>query len=324
MTDTDSVQIQHQNPRNTPGKSSFAARVHIPFLLHRLLPGPIKNGLRKLRAQILLRDFQRHVNVEPSIEDNLASAAMSIIVPIHDAPVVTRRCLASLEAHASKAEVILVNDGSSLIETNQLIDEFVNRNKWKLVHHEKPLGHSAASEAGAGLANRPILCLLNSDTVVTPWCWGLVKKTFEQNPDVAVAGPSTSNSGNIQTLPVAGYLRDYWNDNQICDFAKRLTAECAEPVIAELAWVSGFAFFIRRNVWDQLGGFDQHLPDYGNELELCKRVTANGYRRVWVRNAYVHHLGGQSYGTTIGAEAIKERKTSTLNYIENKGQPAGK
>ena len=41
--------------------------------------------------------------------------------------------------------------------------------------------------------------------------------------------------------------------------------------------ISGFAFFIRREVWENFGGFDEKLPDYGNESELCIRLLKSGY-----------------------------------------------
>lgn len=297
----------------------LAASVHIPYLLRGLLPEPSKRMLRELRARILMRGFKRYKDLEQSAEDSLASASVSIVVPVHDAPSVTRRCLASLERYAPKAEVILIDDGSSLTETRDTIRSFTARRGWTLVRHEKPLGHSVACEVGVCLSTRAYLCLLNSDTVVTPWCWRLVKQAFEIDDKIAVAGPSTSHSGNVQALPVALYLRQRWNDQQICDFAQRLVMPGTDPVIEDLAWAGGFAFFIRRTVWNELGGFDRNLPDYGNEVELCKRIAAKGYRRVWVRNAYIHHLGGQSYGESIGEEAIVARKMSTSAYVKEKG-----
>jgi GT2 family glycosyltransferase len=63
----------------------------------------------------------------------------------------------------------------------------------------------------------------------------------------------------------------------------------------DVAWVAGFAFFIRRGLWEQVGGFDQRFPDYGNESDLCRRLAEEGYRRVWIRNSYIHHFGEQSY-----------------------------
>jgi GT2 family glycosyltransferase len=307
------------NPNVVLRRLRWLSNWHIPPFFQRALPRPVTNGFRELKGRILTRNFHRHIEFEQSIEDVLASASVSVVVPVHDAPTVTRRCLASLEQYAPNAEVIVVNDGSSLAATRDMIEDFRSRNGWKIVNHEKPVGHSAACGAGAGLATRPYLCLLNSDTVVTPWCWRLAKQVFDDDQDIAVAGPSTSNSGNTQTLPLAAELRSYWNNSQICDFAKCLFGESEGPIVADLPWASGFAFFIRRSLWERLGGFDRNLPDYGNEVELCKRVAEKGYRTVWIRNAYIHHLGQQSYKETIGRGGILARIRAAQIYTKQKG-----
>lgn len=245
---------------------------------------------------------------------------MSIVVPIHDVPLVTRRCLESLERDATESEVILVDDGSRMAETTQLIQEFSSRSGWRVVRNEQPHGHSAACAVGARLASRQYLCLLNSDTVVTPWCWRAVQEAFDSDPLIGVAGPSTSSSGNEQTLDIAMKCRFFWNDNQICAFAERLTVAALQPLIFDLPWVSGFAFFIRRSLWEKLGGFDQHLGNYLNDVELCKRVSNSGYRAVWVRSAYIHHLGGQSYRPpkVLTAAEIESRLLPGMEYIRNR------
>jgi GT2 family glycosyltransferase len=295
------------DPNGRPEREPWIADWHISRFFKRLLPRPVVNGLRQIKGRVLTRDFPRHTEFKQSPEDGQASAFMSIVVPIHDAPAVTRRCLASLEKYAPESEIILVDDASARTETLEVIRYFSSRGGWKVVHHEKALGHSEACRAGANLAARPYLCFLNSDTVVTPWCWRRVKEVFEHNQEIGVVGPSTSHSGNPQLLPVAFGLSPYWNDNQICAFAERLLNECQEPILLDLPWVSGFAFFIRRDLWEQVGGFDQRLPDYGNDFEVCSRVAAKGYRIVWIRDCYIHHFGNQSYLESIGEEGILER-----------------
>jgi GT2 family glycosyltransferase len=260
----------------------------------------------------------RNKEFDQSLEDALASASLSIIVPVHDAPEVTKRCLTSLQKYAPKAEIILVDDGSKLQETNILLEDFATRNCWKLIRHPEPLGHSAACGAGAALATRPYLCLLNSDTVVTPWCWRLITQVFEDNPNIGVAGPSSSSAGNPQTLPLAFIPRHYLNDSQICEYARRLLAEYSDTILTDLPWISGFALFIRRSIWNQLGGFDRNLPDYGNDIELCRRVLGKGYRAVWVRNSYIHHFAVASYGNAIGVESVSARIRAAIAYIEQK------
>jgi GT2 family glycosyltransferase len=311
-----------QKPTLFPERFRRAASLRIRHFFKRALPRPLIHALRELQGRILTRDYPRHTQFEQSMEDAQATAFLSIIVPVHDAPTVTRRCLGSLEKYAPRAEVIIVDDGSSLAETRSIIAAFSSRNGWKSVHHEKPFGHSVACGTGASLATRPYLCLLNSDTVVTPWCWRLVTEVFEHDLRIAVAGPSTSYCGTIQRLPVAAYFSPYWNDNQICDFAKRLVDESSYPIVEDLTWVSGFAFFIRRSLWEQLSGFDRYIPDYGNEFELCKRVSEKGYRTVWVRNSYIHHYGQQSYREAIGEDAIRARNEAAKKYIKQKGRSA--
>jgi hypothetical protein len=154
--------------------------------------------------------------------------------------------------------------------------------------------------------------------VVTPWCWRLVKEVFEQNQKIGVAGPSTSCTYNDQSSSYAYPLRHYWNDNQICAFANRVLTDTTDPAVVDLPWVAGFAFFIRRNLWEQLGGFDPNLPDYCNEVELCKRIWAKGYRTVWIRKSYIHHLGSESYGQTMGTEGISARSQAAGIYIEKR------
>jgi GT2 family glycosyltransferase len=154
--------------------------------------------------------------------------------------------------------------------------------------------------------------------VVTPWCWRLIIQTFENDPNIGVAGPSTSAAGNIQALPLETSACLYLNDNQICEYARRLLDQSTDANVTDLPWISGFALFIRRGIWEQLGGFDQNLPDYGNDVELCRRVLGIGYRAVWVRNSYIHHFASASYGKTIGPNSILARIRIAQDYIHHK------
>jgi len=75
----------------------IAVSLRAPYSIYRLFPQPLKNLLHKLKVWMLMRDFRKCGEVEQSVEDASASASMAIVVPIRDAPAVTRRCLSSLE-----------------------------------------------------------------------------------------------------------------------------------------------------------------------------------------------------------------------------------
>lgn len=111
------------------------------------------------------------------------------------------------------------------------------------------------------------------------------------------------------------HCRHHWTDSQICAFAARYVSRQHPRSWVDLPVVGGFAIFIRRSLWNEMGGFDLNLPDYGNESELCKRVTNRGIRVVWTQNSYIHHLGHQSYARR-GNQYILAKSQAAASYID--------
>lgn len=237
-------------------------------------------------------------------EERVATSRLSIIVPVHDAPNVVSRCLTRLLRYSGNAQVIVVDDGSRLCETRSgLAGAQQRRPDWLFIQHPEPLGHSRACEAGVRLAQRDILCLLNSDAFVTSRSWAGVLGCFN-DLRVAVAGPLTSSAPTSQQVPAANANRFRWKDEELDAFAECLTrpfrSRTPNPLLGKSTYrvelVNGFAFFVRRSVWSEMGGFDPLLRDYGNEDEFCKRALRAGYHLKVSRASYIHHLGKQSFG----------------------------
>jgi len=277
------------------------------------VPESLREQYRILRTKLLSVGLRRRGTFDQPIDEVEASLDVSIVVPVHDSPKVTERCLNSIEKYGARAEVILVDDQSRLQATIEVIEEFERRNHWAVVRHSESKGHSRSCEAGARLATRPYLCLLNSDTVVTPWSWSGIKRAFESDSRIGVVGPSTSWAVTKQIVLLAEYCRHHWNDCQIWAFAQRYVRAHAHAPLVDLPQISGFAFFIRRDLWARFDGFDRNLPDYGNETELCIRLLKDAWRLVWTRSAYIHHLGNKSY-----SEVRDTKIASARAYIRDK------
>ena len=269
--------------------------------------------LYKLISARLSVGLARSGTFEQPKEEVEASGDMSVIVPVLDSPEFLIRCLRSLEMYATRAEIILIDDGSVMRETLDILEDFHHRKNWPLIRNGKSVGHSRACEVGARLATRPYLCFLNSDTVVTPWSWSAAKQAFESDPKIAVAGPSTSWAITRQVVAKAKEYRHYWNDCQIFAFAQKYVNEHKDSELVDLTEISGLAFFIKRDVWEAFGGFDENLSDYGNESELCIRLLKSGLRLVWTQNSYIHHFGNTSY-----KEKKEEKVLFSRNYIKEK------
>lgn len=269
-----------------------------------------------MRARLLSIGLSRSGTFDQPEDEIEASRDISVIVAIHDSPEVTRRCLESIDKYGANAEIILVDDGSQLQETIDLIQDHEQRNGWIVIRHKQPKGHSRSCEAGSRLATRPYLCFLNSDTVLTPWSWRGAKEAFDLDPRIAVTGPTTSWAATKQKIRRAEYCRNYWSNSQIYAFAKKYISNLPPRASTELPYVGGFAFFIRRKIWEEFEGFDNKLTDYGNENELFKRLSEKGFRIVMTQNSYIHHFGRASYGTVMSKETMKRRQLSAQAYID--------
>lgn len=254
---------------------------------------------------------------------------IAVVVTVHDAPEVTDRCLKSLKRYGREAEIVIVDDGSRDPKTSEILQGHQQENDWKLIRNEEAKGHSRACEQGVLKTTRDIVCLLNSDTVLTPFSWAGIVASFEQDENVAVVGPSTSHASTAQCLHPIEDLRFDWSDDEIACFARRYTSSYPDWPLVKSIWrpqidrdeISGFAFCIRRGVWDLMDGFDARLPDYGNESDLCRRIRAAGYRLLWTRKSYIHHLGKQTYGIR-GMDWVSRRRVyadTVLRHSEQAG-----
>lgn len=286
-------------------------------MIKKYIPESIKKRYRLIRARLLSIGLARSGTFEQPEDEVEASRDISVVVAIHDSPEVTRRCLESIEKYGANAEVILVDDGSQLQETTDLIQDYEHRNGWILIRHKESMGHSRSCEAGSRLATKPYLCFLNSDTVITPWSWRGAKEAFDSDPRIAVTGPTTSRASTKQTIRRAEYCRHYWTASQIYAFAERYISKQQPRSWVDLPAVDGFAFFIRRTIWEEVGGFDPRLLDYGNETELCKRLSKTGFRIIWTQNSYIHHFGEATYSRFMSTNEIRQKRITARDYIKS-------
>ena len=164
-------------------------------ILRKMAPESAKAYFRLGRAWWLSRGLSSNNTFKLSDEERRASKLMSVVIAVHDGPRVTGRCLKSLEEFGGDAEIIIIDDASKMEVTWEILNDFCSRNGWKLIKHEKAVGHSRASEAGAAISTRPYICLLNSDTVVTHRSWAAMARAFDLSPKIAIVGPSTSHTG---------------------------------------------------------------------------------------------------------------------------------
>ncbi len=206
-----------------------------------------------------------------------------------------------------KVEVIVV-DNSSNEEINDLIGQ--GDYGWLEFVRTENRGFGAANNVGLKMAKGKYFFLLNPDTAVEK---GVIKYLFdylEKNNWVGVAGPKlVFGDGSLQISAFDNYpgvisavlentLLDrvfYWLFPQTI-YPGKLFSKKMHDRKREVAHLMGAAMFMRREVYDQIGGFDENFFMYREETDWQYRMKQAGWKIVYNPEVTVTHFEGCSTG----------------------------
>lgn len=218
------------------------------------------------------------------------------------------RCLASIAAQTSPPDETLVVDNGSLDETTALVRVAA---PWaRLVALGRNVGFAPGMNRGARLANGDLLLFLNQDIELRPDACAALRAAFAAQPAVGIVGAKLLEPDGVTIQHAGGWLR---RPLYLADHYGRGARDTAAPgehdVAREVEYVNGAVLGVRRQVFEQLGGFDEGFaPAYFEETDLCFRARALGYG-VWYapRVVAVHHSAATLGQATRGYYACYHR-----------------
>ncbi len=222
---------------------------------------------------------------------------VSIVVPVYNQLHFTVNCLDALDGTMPadvRCEVIVVNDAST-DDTAEFLAGAEHRYPWlRTVHLPLNGGFAAACNAGAAAARGQQLVFLNNDTTPLRGWLDAMLHTQASEPDIGVVGsvllfpPSSDTPGAPLRVQHAGIV--FRPDQSSTHLYKFCYAD--QPFIKqsrELQAVTGACVLIARKLFEEVGGFDTHYLNGGEDLELCFRVRERGYRVMLAAESVLWH-----------------------------------
>ncbi|MCL2464654.1 MAG: glycosyltransferase, partial [Micrococcales bacterium] len=82
----------------------------------------------------------------------------------------------------------------------------------------------------------------------------------------------------------------------------------------ETGWLSGACLLLRREAFEQVGGFDERYFMFFEDLDLGERLGRAGWTNVYVPAAHVTHLGGTSW-RACPEPMIRAHHASAYRYL---------
>ncbi|HEY7149855.1 MAG TPA: glycosyltransferase family 2 protein [Gaiellaceae bacterium] len=169
----------------------------------------------------------------------------------------------------------------------------------RLIVNERDLGFAANANTGISATTAPFVVVANPDTVPRKGAVESLRKFAEVHPRAGVVGPQmlfpdgrwqpsrrrfpTVSGTIVRRTPLRTLLRPETRQLEHYLLEDRPT----EPAPAE--WMLAAFLLLRREMLDELGGFDPGYRLYGEDIDLCYRAAEAGWERWYVPQAIVTH-----------------------------------
>jgi GT2 family glycosyltransferase len=217
---------------------------------------------------------------------------VSVIIPTRDHPELLRTCTDGLlnQTDYRRIELLIVDNGSEDPEALALLTDLARDARIRVLRRPGSFNWSALNNDGANQAEGEILLLLNNDVAVLRPDWLGAMVAHAVQPGVGAVGAKLLYpDGRVQHGGITTDKRG--TPRHLLRFAG---AEDPGPygllAMAHSVWsVTGACLAVRRDLFFQVGGLNEGLPIAYNDVELCLRLTVEGYRNVWTPMAVLEH-----------------------------------
>lgn len=203
----------------------------------------------------------------------------------------TRRCVDSIAAHTpERYEFVFVDNGSTdgTLEYLRAIPGAI------VIANDRNVGFGGGCNQGISAARGERILLLNNDTVATPGWLGAMHRALDADERIGIVGPRSNHVAGEQLVEQVPY--DQWTLDELDDFLATRSRAIEHGAGWHILRLIGFCLLLRREVVDQVGGFDVRFG-LGNfeDDDFCLRAAVAGWR-LWVADdAFVHHFGSRTF-----------------------------
>lgn len=240
---------------------------------------------------------------------------LSLIIVSYNSADILIQCLDSVFKYndiGSQLEVI-VSDNSPRSDLCDALNK--KYDKVKVIHNKDNRGFGYGNNQGEKIASGDYLLFLNPDTVLVEPIFSWAIEQFDKNPKLAMFGvkllkPDYSLNNSFMWLDTFG-LRA-WILNKVC--------QKLNIFIEKRMFISGADTFIRRNIFEQIGGFDESIFMYYEESDLHHRFYANEpeMNMAYFPNKRIVHLEGGTQDIGDGSVESYKRQLNTFMYYCDK------
>ena len=240
------------------------------------------------------------------------------------------QCLVSLRDFEPDTRIVIVDHAADARRAAQLqpLHPRVEIHQFQ----DNP-GFGAGVNRAARLAAPDDVVVLNPDVVLTQAIVARLASYVGSQPRVGIVGGLVrEESGALQPSARAfpdlstafggrtALLTRLWPSNPL---TVRNLASSAVAHPDRVDWVTGAFMFIRRQTFDDVGGFDERFFMYWEDADLCRRAAARGWQTAFFPSVSVRHLTGRA-SRHVPIRTLVAFHRSVFHYYWKHGGPVAR
>jgi GT2 family glycosyltransferase len=227
---------------------------------------------------------------------------LAIIIVSYNTEKITKNCLDSIYRSTKSSDLkyqIIIVDNNSLDNSVKMLQEYARKkDNMSLIINTENVGFGRANNQAVKIAKSKYILFLNSDIVVLEnsinQLLSFYKKHYEThflggklyNTDMTPQ-PSTAYFFTLPVVFAALFLKgDYWG----------LTRSSSNK-FKQVDWIAGACILTQKKYFSSVGGFDENVFMYMEEVDLLYRAKLKGYNTYFYPDSKFVHLGFASTGS---------------------------
>ncbi|HEX3324655.1 MAG TPA: glycosyltransferase [Solirubrobacterales bacterium] len=179
---------------------------------------------------------------------------------------------------------------------------------------EENLGYGTAANRALRGGSGELVCVSNADVVPEPSALAALAAAAEAEPRAGMVGPvfgSDTDRYHAALPGGAAMLARIFAGS----FGERPQPSPPTGEVSEVGQPSGACFVVRRELWEQVGGFDEGFFLWYEDVDLAKRLHDSGHRNLIAGSARVGHAGAEAFAQIDPRRQQAIRLRSVERYI---------
>jgi O-antigen biosynthesis protein len=244
---------------------------------------------------------------------------VSILIPSRNLGSILDRCLNSIFSKSTypNFEVIVIDNGSTEASFFQVINRWAVQEPMRLRSYKLdiPFNYSVLNNDAVQKSESEFLLLLNNDTevITNNWIEGMVAQA--QRPSIGAVGALLRYPDNtiqhagieLKSQEIASHTHQHF-PIQAAGYNNQIHS------VNNVSAVTAACLMCRRQVFEEVGGFEETLGVAFNDVDFCLKLRQKGYWNVYLPHVQLYHYESKSrgYEDTLEKQRRFERETQYM------------